>query len=376
MNIAEFSKDHKWNRYPAFFNLNVMHNEFHSSCTASNKIIKLKSDYFLDGYYGRIYDASAYNKSAIYGQSSSMRYYIEPLELNIVDELRVPFRKIPVYEVSEITHVEDAIKIIKKQNEEYEILLRGQSKPYYIERDSDELELFYGHAGVKEPSFMPSHLRQNFDEVFLESMWHNQVSMLFDDIRFRYQSELSFKDMQLYMQDTNYIRHTHLVTPFSLGIAQHYGMPSVGLDLTDNLKVANWFASNDMNIGSDGLATTKKVDASSHDTSMIYIFRCPKNTVFDYKVVKPKIFPYGRPDAQNAWFGHVGWGGASNQLGGYLVCAFKLTEGYLNSLPENLEQLLFPNVDDDPILRFFMRKRNSKNYEGNAKKALKNIYHL
>ena len=376
MSIVKIPKEHKWNKYPAFFNINVMYNEFHPSHTNADQNREITSDYFVDSYYGRIYDASAYNINGIYGQSSFMHYYINSINLDVVDELRVPFRKIPVYEVSDINQVEAAIDIIKKENEDYEILLRGQNESYFIERDSDELNLFYGSEGGKEPSFMPSHLRQSLSEVFLESMWHNQVAMLFNDIGFSYQNELSPEDMKLYIKDTNYIRHTHLITPFSLGIAQHYGMPSVGLDLTDDLKVANWFASNYMDIGSDGLTTTRKVEPSSHDTSMIYIFRCPKNTVFDYKVVKPKVFPYGRPDAQGAWFGHVGWGEASNQLAGYLVCAFKLTETYLNSLPENLEQLLFPKVEDDPILHFFMRKRNTEHYEGNAKKALKNIYHL
>ncbi|WP_019281444.1 FRG domain-containing protein [Vibrio anguillarum] len=376
MKIKKVSKSHKWNRYPALYNLNVMYNEIHPTCNTSTVNRELGEDYFVDSYYGRVYDSSYYNNVAIYGRSQNMDYYINSVVLDIVDELRVPFRKVPVFSVSNIDQVHSVIEKVKLENEDYEILLRGQTKPYFIDREPEEQELFYGECGIKEPSFMPSHLRHDFDEVFLESMWHSQVSMLFNDVGYHYQGKLSQQELQLYLKDTNYIRHTHLVTPFSLGIAQHYGMPSVGLDLTDNLVVANWFASNHMNIGDDGLTTTTKVDSSSHLTSMIYIFRCPKNTVFDYKVVKPKVFPNSRPDAQNAWFGHVGWGEATNQLGGYLVCAFKLTESYLNSLPEGLEEELFPKVEDDPILQFFMRKRNNPHYEGDAKKALKNIYHL
>jgi hypothetical protein len=376
MNIFHISKDHQWSKYPAFYNVYPIFNEIHPTITTGESKRKIETSQFIDSLYGRVYDAFSINSKGIYGRSSHMNYYSKPIDLPVVDEFRVPFRKIPVYEATCVDQIKNAISKIQGENTGYEILLRGQTKPYFIERTKEELELFYGCEKVKEPSFLPSHLRHDFDEVFLQSMWHNQTAMLFNDIGFYFSTSLPKKEFELYVKDTNYIKNTHLMTAFSLGIAQHYGMPSVGLDLTDDLEVANWFSSNSMKILENGSTITEKVDSSKHKTSMVYIFRCPKDTVFDYKVVKPKVFPNSRPDAQSAWFSHVGWGAASNQLGSYLVCAFRLTEAYLDSLPEELEYELFPKIEDDPILDFFMNKKNTEHYEGNAKKALKNVYFL
>lgn len=316
------------------------------------------------------------NSNGIYGKSSSMKNYVSFNDLTVVDELRVPFRKIPVYEVSSKDQIENAVNKIRNDNSGYEILLRGQTKSYLLDRPEQELEFLYGSTDVKEPSFLPSHLRHNYDEVFLQSMWHNQAALLFESIGYEYSKTLSKDKFELYKNDINYIRNTHLMTAFSLGIAQHYGMPSVGLDLSDDLGVASWFASNSMRVSKEGLTATVKVDSSTHGTSMIYIFRCPKDAVFDYKVVKPKIFPAGRPDAQSAWFGHVGWGAASNQLGSYLACAFKLSKEFLDSLPQGIETTLFPKKTDDQILNFFVKMRGQDKYEGDAKKVLQNVYSL
>lgn len=376
MNLINITTEHQWYKYPSFYNVYPIFNEVHPSVSTGPNKNQDTTSHFIDTYYGRVYDYTMSNSNGIYGQSSSMKNYVSLDDLTIVDELRVPFRKIPVYEVSSQAQIERAVNKIRTDNSGYEILLRGQTKSHLLDRPKEELEFLYGSNDVREPSFLPSHLRQNYDEVFLQSMWHNQAAMLFNDIGYDFSKTLSKDKFELYQKDINYIRNTHLMTPFSLGIAQHYGMPSVGLDLSDDLSVASWFASNSMKIAKDGSTTTVKVDSSSHETSMIYIFRCPKDAVFDYKVVKPKIFPAGRPDAQSAWFGHVGWGAASNQLGSYLACAFKLSKEFLDSLPEGLETSLFPKKAEDPILDFFMKMRGKDNYEGDAKKALQNIYFI
>ncbi len=376
MSIVHLQSTHEWIKYPAFYNINSIRNELSSSGAISKKEFPKDNDFFIDTCYGKIYDNSKKAIEGLYGISSNMKYYFNNKELELVNELRVPFRKIPIYRVSKIKEIQDVISIIKKENPDYEILIRGQTKNYLLTRTDEEKQLFYGSTDIKEPSFLPSYLRKNFNEIFLQSMWNNKASDLFNDIGFNYSKTLPKEKFSVYKEDINYIKNTSLMTPFSLGIAQHYGMPSVGLDLTSDLDVANWFASNSMNIGPSGSTTTKKVDSTQHKSSMIYIFRCPKDIVFDYQIVKPKVFPISRPDMQSAWFGHVGWGAASNQLASYLVCAFELSKEYLDNIPTNLERKLFPSVDDDPILEFFLREKNKTYYEGDVKKVLENIYYL
>lgn len=376
MNLLDITTDHNWCKYPYFYNVYPIFNEIHSSASSQSNRNKRTTSHVIDTQYGRIYDCVVGDLNGIYGKSSCMKNYVSLNDLTVVDELRVPFRKIPVYEVSSKDQIETAVDSISNDNSGYEILLRGQTKQYLLDRSELELEFLFGSTDVKEPSFLPSHLRHNYDEVFLQSMWHNQAAMLFESVGYEYSKTLSNDKFELYQNDINYIRNTHLMTAFSLGIAQHYGMPSVGLDLSDDLDVASWFASNSMTNTKDGSTTSEKVDSSTHITSMIYVFRCPKDAVFDYKVVKPKIFPAGRPDAQSAWFGHVGWGAASNQLGSYLACAFNLSKEFIDSLPQDIETTLFPNKKDDPILNFFLKMKKQDKYEGDAKKALQNVYSL
>lgn len=376
MNIVNLQSTHEWIKYPAFYNINSIHNEISSSIGISMNKLSKKGDFFIDTCYGKIYDSSKKIIEGLYGISSNMKYYFNSKELKPVSELRVPFRKIPIYRVSKINEIQNVISIIKKENPDYEILIRGQTKNYPLSRTDEEKNLFYGCTNIKEPSFLPSYLRKNFNEIFLQSMWSNKASDLFNDIGFNYSKTLSKEKFSVYNKDINYIKNTSLMTPFSLGIAQHYGLPSVGLDLTSDLEVANWFASNSMIIEPSGSTTTKKVDSTQHKGSMIYIFRCPKDVVFDYQIVKPKVFPTSRPDMQNAWFGHVGWGAASNQLASYLICAFELSKEYIDSLPSNLDRKLFPSIEDDPILEYFLRERNKTYYEGDVKKVLENIYYL
>lgn len=45
-------------------------------------------------------------------------------------------------------------------------------------------------------------------------------------------------------------------------------------------------------------------------------------------------------------------------------------------LPKNIEKILFPSVEEDPILKFFLGARNNANYKGEAKRVLEKIYYL
>lgn len=75
--------------------------------------------------------------------------------------------------------------------------------------------------------------------------------------------------------------------------------------LTDQLDVACWFATHRITTSTSGLAKTAFVDLNSDVTPTVFVFRCPKDAVFEYASIKPKDLPTGRPDRQSAWFGHV-----------------------------------------------------------------------
>jgi hypothetical protein len=228
---------------------------------------------------------------------------------------------------------------------------------------------FYGEEVVREPSFLPSHVRNKFDPYFLKCMWQSQAAILLNDIGYDLGALASYQAMESKM------RTSGVFVLFALGIAQHYGMPSVGLDLTDDLKTACWFATHTIAASPSGLAKTDLIQFEPDQRPTVYVFRCPPDAVFDYKASRPNDFPSGRPDSQYAWFGHVGWGLASNQLASYLMCGFRLTPDIANDLGTELDRALFPAESSDPILHHFRKMRTMEKYEGEAKRALQGVYY-
>jgi hypothetical protein len=370
MTIHKLSADHEWAQYPAFYNAYPLSNEVSGAAADfQNTTAPAFGDTFIDDYYGRIFNQSTQFISSKYGRSNKLKHYVSIPSLTIVDELRVPYRRIPIYAASAATVIEKAVAEMRASNGNYEILLRGQTKTYLIQRPDEECIHFYGEA-VNEPSFLPSHLRHKFDPYFLKCMWQSQAAILLNDLGYDSGATATYKQL------VEQFRNSALFVLFSLGIAQHYGMPSVGLDLTNRLDVACWFATHTITSSLVGRAVTDVIDFDSDLTPIVFVFRCPPDAVFDYRAIKPDGIPYGRPDAQSAWFGHVGWGLASNQLGSYLMCGFRLTPEIMDYLDAGLDDKLFPRVTDDAILKHFLTMKGLGKYEGDAKRALDGIYYM
>lgn len=355
---------------PSYYNIYPIYNEisvYGAKSGPDNNMEKL----LLDDFYGRVFSEGLCTNSIAYGPDSKMPSYPSGASGDIIDFLRVPYRKIPIYYLNSVQELSDNIRKIENANNGHEILLRGQTNIYKIDRSSDEKKMLFGSDDIKEPSFLPSHLRQNFDENFMHCMWQSQASMLLHDVGVQYYKENNPQLLE-YRKEVDYNRGSFFLTAFSLGIAQHYGMPSIGLDLTKKIEVAIWFATNKISIDTKGLASSSII--SSYDESTVFVFRCPSNAVFPYSNVKPKIFPVGRPDRQDAWFGHVGWGYARNQLGNYLVCGFRIDKNIANTLPDSYSQWLFPSETEDQILEYFLKMKAMEKYEGEAKRAINKIY--
>ena len=261
-------------------------------------------------------------------------------------------------------------------NPDHAILLRGQTRIYPVERSTEECLFLYGQEQVNEPAFLSSQLRKDFDQYFLKCMWQSQANKLLRSLGHNiYKSvgpEAGNDELQELLQ---YSRSANLMM-FALGIAQHYGLPSIGLDLTDRVDVACWFATRTITPPDpSGKSTIALAPFNADKTPIVFIFRCPKDTVFDYKRTKPEAMPIGRPDKQGAWFGHVGWGLAKNQLGSYLSCAFRITKEMQAQLDPGLDDELFPSATNDPTLDFFMKMRSASKYEGEARRVLQYVYH-
>ncbi|WP_158856309.1 FRG domain-containing protein [Lunatibacter salilacus] len=358
--------------YPGFYNIYPIRNEI-SIHSGVNELAKKedKTHLLIDDNYGRVLNE---NINCPYSNSKTINYYNHSANYTIIDELRVPFRKIPVYKFEDYESLFKLISQIEKENPDYEILLRGQTSLYTIRRAADENLFLFGDGKAKEPSFKPSFVRSDFNEFFIYGLWHSQTALMLNDVGIDLKEVLNSEDYIEYQKDVFKIKNSPHFTPISLGFAQHYGLPSVGLDLTKDIKVATWFATNKLIIENDGLAETRQLEDFSEST--IFIFRCPKDTVFSHKSIKPKFIENTRPDRQDAWFCHSGWGLSKNQLASYLVCAIGLNNRASNLSNSDYTHYLFPDRSEDLVLNYFMDiKENSKN-TGEVKRALNKIYLL
>lgn len=358
--------------YPGFYNIYPIQNEFGiHSVLAESKKSGDSINILIDDNYGRVLNK---NVDCQYGISKDISYYINNSSHTIIDEFRVPFRKIPVYRFEDNEKLSNLISQIANENPDHEILLRGQTSLYTIERTLEENLFLFGDVKAKEPSFKPSFIRSDFNEFFIYGLWHSQTALMLNDVGIDLKKKLKAADYEEYRKDVFKIKNSPHFTPISLGFAQHYGLPSVGLDLTKDINVATWFATNKLMIDKDGLAYTRRIDDFSEST--IFIFRCQKDVVFSHKSIKPKFIENTRPDRQDAWFCHTGWGFSKNQLASNLVCAIRLNEQASDLSNNDYTSFLFPDRNEDLVLNYFLDiKENLKN-TGELKRALSKIYLL
>jgi len=371
--ISFISGNDKKLKYSSFYNIYPYRNEVSQYALNSSCLSFGSNDLVLDDGYGRVFTKDVYENACPYGQTIRMQKYDDGIKNGqVMDYLRVPYRKVPIYKVNDNNEAESIIHKIQLHSSSHKILIRGQNVIYPYFRSDDEKECLFGEANSIEPSFLSSHNRMEIDEHFLNCMWNSHATILLNDVGCELKEALPIDKFHEYWESANFIKNGYLSTPFSLGMAQHYGLPSVGLDLTSDYNTALWFATNTLKRDKTGLMRMEPVNDLYEST--IFVFRCPINSVFSFKAVRPKHFPNSRPDMQNAWFGHVGWGYSRNQMASYLACGIRVTPKMAKQLRVDFGRYLFPKESDDQILRHYMRIKNLNRYEGNAKMVIDKVY--
>ena len=328
---------------------------------------ELCSEILCDDNYGRFFSACLLSKVKFpYGDTELLPYYNTGLEnlSEIVDELRVPYRRIPIFKVGCINDVKGLTEKMIANNPNHIVLFRGQNKLYQITRTDEEKKMLYGDSSIKEPSFLPSFLRPNqyIGYTSLCSTWHQLASILIHDINCDFKNAIPA-----------YLRSMEEFHTFALGIAQHYGLPSVGVDLTDKLETALWFALNYLNVKGDGSTSYTLIGPEATEAT-IFIFRCDKRCITKYSYGLDDFVGNHRPLAQNAWFYHGGWGLAKNQMALQLMCGFRVDCSWESDLPKDYFKQLFPSKEDDYFLDFFIKMQ--KMFEGTkVGELLKGLYY-
>lgn len=138
--------------------------------------------------------------------------------------------------------------------------------------------------------------------------------------------------------------------------AQHYGLPSVGLDVTNDIDVALFFALHTFNTNAEGITTATR--APSTAAPIIYgLGGFTDYELFNDSKLAPTRLLCTRPAAQSAMFFSTGWGHAPNNAAQRIYVALKLV-GHESWKFDLQPSHYFPKPQDDEFLRFLLDRKS------------------
>ncbi len=297
-----------------------------------------------DPLYGNCWSWTPAYGAAVYGRTDDLP--VGPLDdLANGTFLRVPFRRIPVIEVTSIDDVRAVARRMKSGDPNTSGVWRGQSGHYTTEkagRTKDELLRLYGAEDANEPSLLPSAARTDlyFPDTF--GAWSALLDLYVHE-RAREQGM---------RQELLNFANSYRYRMWGFATAQHYGLPSVGLDVTHDIDVALFFALHTFETNADGITTATR--ATSSASPIVYgLGGFTDHELFDDKMLAPRRLLCTRPSAQSARFFSTGWGHAPNNAAQRIYVALKLI-GHETWRFDLQPSRYFPKPPDDEFLRFLL----------------------
>ena len=323
----------------------------------SAAILPGASEWFVDSFFGQVYTGVSVHSKGIYGITNEMPNYPED-ELANFGYLRVPFRKIPRRIVKTKAELYALVGSLRRANPAPELLFRGQHTEYTLNRSKVASLLLYGNEDALEPSLLASSIRNKVDIDEFTLAWTFILKIYFS----KYVQELcdaaSVPELPRMYEGYERFQYSYTQELFSLALAQHYGLPSVGLDLSTEPDIALFFAFNRF-VRTDKRSPYARYErtAATKSLPVLYVIAPQDRFQLDYKHLKPGLFPTARPDAQRARFMHTGWGWNRNYAAKRVLMAFYLdfSDSEIDTVPKAED--LFPRLEDDPFARFLLQVR-------------------
>lgn len=334
--------------------LNVAHriNELALGSPAVGRPIEDVGAGLVDSYYGQIYTGLPEPGSAVYGETAGMPY--QAFDERAEGHLRVPFKRIPRVPVRSRSEIAEVVGTLQRLHGGGQLLFRGQCREYALARSPRERELLYGDAAAVEPSLLASASRRHpsIEDCMDEWMTWVQLCQLANLNQLRNAtSGLRRQALDHFMSEIEPQWTNEPFYYFCLALAQHYGLSSVGLDVTDRLETALFFALTKLQRDAPGRLRANRVAPDAEHPPVLYVLLPEGSREFSYAQTAHPIFHAGRPHCQNAWFLHVGWGLSRNAAARQILIALVLDPRLdYGSMPRPNE--LFPGPDEDFLARF------------------------
>ncbi|WP_438391205.1 FRG domain-containing protein [Caballeronia sp. DA-9] len=312
----------------------------------------------VDKYYRAPFWARKPERLGLYGAENVLRDHYKEFyaEIKITQLLRCKHYCIPIIEVSSIDEILGYTGKIPVRDESG-MFFRGQTALHTLERESSVSSLLFADSCATEPSLTTSASRK--------------LSYAYDDMHYVLRQ---FAEQHIYRSDRRLIPKRAEnwrdlasspqceVDYAIMALAQHYGVPSHGLDVTTSEDVAVWFATNVYRKdATTGIASYEKMDASSwpddpQQWPVVFACQMVTNTIRPSLRDCEELEDFGilakRPALQSAKFFHGGHSDHQNRLAESVVCAFRLRPNLY--VTESTFESLFPPPHDDPAYQFML----------------------
>ncbi len=304
--------------------------------------------WLIDSYWGQVYDDVPLQPYAIYGKTEDLPPFSGD-ELEDLGYLRVPFRRIPRRMVKSSAELESFVAGVRSADPDLELLFRGQPQEYYLKRTPAANLFLYGEESVREPSLLTSASRRSNPLERVLPEWCALLQFFFLKHYCDVEDFAPPNQLREYMESRQNCCEGRGLWLFALSLAQHYGLPSSGLDVTDRLDVATFFALMQYQVIGPSISVYKRVSDESM-LPVIYLMSTYRRQQLNYDMYRPKGFPVGRPDRQHARFLHTSWGFNRNDCARRIFFALYLDPKGDFCIPSVSE--LFPSEDQDRFGKF------------------------
>lgn len=302
----------------------------------------------VDTYYGLAYDGWIRRGGAPYGMTAAIP--VGPLDSLATGYLRIPFARVPCIAVGDKEGLSRVLDRVQEVYSGLTFLFRGQDREYLLNRSAETHEALYG-SQVREPSLLPSAERRGVNIDAVGPAWCGMLSSTLD---LWASARKDDAQLQLIHEVGQQYRFHH----FALAMAQHYGLPSSGLDVTNSIEVALFFALHRFTRPENepGWLMCSRLQGDG-SVPVLYVFAVeidPHYIRFERSLLGE--LPENRPSRQSAFFLQRGWGMARNRAARSLVAALYLDpDGEYGLLPGAED--LFPGPDEDVFGKAFESAR-------------------
>lgn len=299
-----------------------------------DKKCNVHDGFIVDKYYRSVYTACDIHRPlGLFGARNVFRDHYKDFysKICISDLLRCKQFCVPVVNVCSKKEMEDIVAQIPTLGDG-RIFFRGQTKLHNIQRSSEIKSLLFADSCNIEPSLITSASRSNFNYDWL----HFLVRYFFTDeyiinkLDITNQEE-SVKDLWQELSTDPACMYDYAI----MALSQHYGLPTNGLDVTSDLDVAIWFATNKFET-KGSISKYVALDECTWATDknnlpIVFVCQSVLNTtslsLVDCQMLDKLGIHALRPERQSAKFFLGAHSEHQNRLAETIVCAFRLNYG-------------------------------------------------